>query len=162
MRSKLVTLSVAAVLAACTPEPTMTGDGSVNVRVPDHTVPRPKARPGAGDETKNTGGGYADARKADDVQKPATPNGSGKAGRNLGVTIATLGLLERSGLWLSTPLVTREAPGQVTYVPTGESVAVTLVPSGAASGSGSQLSLAAMQALGIPLTELAEIRVIAK
>lgn len=76
-----------------------------------------------------------------------------------GTTIASLGLLEREGFWLRTPLVTSEAKGRVVVEKSGASVNVMLLPSGAEAGSGSQLSIAAMQVLAIPITDLVEVRV---
>nr|WP_323779750.1 hypothetical protein [Amylibacter sp.] len=76
-----------------------------------------------------------------------------------GTTIASLGLLERDGFWLRTPLVSSEAKGRVVVEKSGASVNVMLVPSGAEAGSGSQLSIAAMQVLAIPITDLVEVRV---
>jgi hypothetical protein len=52
------------------------------------------------------------------------------------------------------------APGRV--VLEGASVNVELIPSGAAAGSGSQLSLAAFRVLGVPLTSLPEVTVFAR
>lgn len=76
----------------------------------------------------------------------------------LGTTIASLGDPALPGLWMETPLVTREQTGTVQYRET--TVALTLRPTGGAAGSGSRLSLLAMQALGAPLTELVEVRVV--
>jgi predicted small lipoprotein YifL len=76
----------------------------------------------------------------------------------LGTTIATLGDPARPGLWLETPLVTVEAPGQI-ETEGGDSLDVTLIPSGGLPGSGSRISLAAMQALGLGLTDLVTLTV---
>lgn len=75
----------------------------------------------------------------------------------LGTTVAALGDPAMSGLWMETPLVRREQTGTAQYRDT--TVALTLRPSGGAAGSGSRLSLLAMQALGAPLTELIEVKV---
>ena len=61
------------------------------------------------------------------------------------------------GLWLETPLVTAPTQGTVEY--NGETVSVQLRPSGGEPGSGSQISLEAMRALGAPLTGLPELTV---
>lgn len=76
-----------------------------------------------------------------------------------GTTVASLGLLEREGFWLRTPLVASEAKGRVVVEKSGASVNVMLLPSGAEAGSGSQLSIAAMQVLAIPITALVSVRV---
>ncbi len=75
----------------------------------------------------------------------------------LGATVAALGDPSLPGLWIETPLVTREQTGTAQYRDT--TVTLTLRPSGGAAGSGSRLSLLAMQALGAPLTELIEVKV---
>lgn len=99
-----------------------------------HPVPRPD--------------GLGDGRVVD---RPEAGSGS------LGITVASLGTAAEPGLWLKTPLVAKTRPGKVTYQ--GKSVAVRLIPIEGQSGSGSRMSLAAMQSLAIPLTELAEVQV---
>lgn len=97
------------------------------------------------------------------VQPQARPDGeipvslpvSGSA--ELGTTVASLGDPSVPGLWMETPLTQREQTGQAYY--RSSSVTLTLRPSGGAPGSGSRMSLLAMQALGAPLTELIEVRV---
>lgn len=76
----------------------------------------------------------------------------------LGTTVASLGNPAEAGLWLKTPLVTKRQPGFVTAAD-GTKVAVTLIPVDGAATGGSQLSLQAMQALGVPLTSLPEVAV---
>ena len=78
----------------------------------------------------------------------------------LGVTIASLGSPADPGLWLKTPLVTRETRGRVVTASGGQ-LAVTLRPIAGEATAGSRLSLEAMQALGLPLAELVELTVIA-
>ena len=80
--------------------------------------------------------------------------------KDLGTTLATLGPPAEPGIWLKTPLVTSLGMGVVSYK--GKDANVELRPSGGAAGSGSQISLAAMQTLGIPLTEIAEVSVAMK
>ncbi len=124
-----------------TPEPP-----AVIVVQPNTTVIRPKLRP-AGNIADTTAGGAA---KPMPVPRPE---------QDLGETIVGLGLLDRGGLWLRTPLVATEVKGRVVYLKTGASANVLLLPLPGESGSGSQLSLAAMQVLGIPLAELAKVQV---
>ena len=83
---------------------------------------------------------------------PAT--GGGK----LGTTIASLGDATESGFWVKTPLVPTPAKGRVVNPANGKSANVDLQPLGGGA-SGSQLSLATMQALGVSLTDLPEIEV---
>lgn len=78
---------------------------------------------------------------------------------DLGVTIATLGDVTQTGIWLKTPLVSQAAKGRVELSGTGASVAVDLIPLEAEPGAGSRISLAAMRLLEIDLTSLAELRV---
>jgi len=78
---------------------------------------------------------------------------------DLGSTIVSLGSPTESGMWLKTPLVRTPTTGHVTFG--GASQKVNLIPIEGAASAGSRMSLAAMQALGVPLTELVEIRVFA-
>lgn len=85
--------------------------------------------------------------------QPSAPsfNGGGK-------TVAGLGDPGRDGLWMETPLVADPRRATVT-APNGRSVVVTLEPISGDKGAGSRLSIGAMRALGLPLTELVEVRV---
>jgi hypothetical protein len=74
-------------------------------------------------------------------------------------TVASLGDVARPGLWMRTPLVSAPMRGRVIDPATGASVVLDLIPLEAAPGAGSRLSLAAYQALGLPLTSLPELRV---
>ncbi len=100
---------------------------------------RPQARPG----------------EVDDVAPAAPEMSVGTLGRS----VATLGNAAEPGLWLKTPLVRATRPGRVHLPQTGKSVAVTLIPIEGPATAGSRLSLAAMQALGAPLTDLIEVDV---
>lgn len=88
------------------------------------------------------------------VTKPEPVKTAGLEAR----TVAALGDPARPGAWMETPLVTSERPGQVHYGDQG--VNVTLIPAGGPPTGGSSLSLEAMQALGLPLTELTEVKVL--
>jgi len=81
-------------------------------------------------------------------------------GRALGETLAGLGSPAEPGFWLLTGLTDRVRPGRVTTA-AGTALAVELRPSGGPAGAGSLLSLAAIRALGLPLTELAMVQVFA-
>lgn len=74
-------------------------------------------------------------------------------------TVASLGDVGRPGLWLRTGLVTSPMRGRVRDEATGASVSLDLLPLDAPPGAGSRMSLAAYQALGLPLTALPELRV---
>lgn len=103
---------------------------------------RPIARPDANEEAPD------EAASAD------TPTPAGA----LGTTSASLGDATRAGLWLETPLISATGPGRLTAAD-GTTLDVTLIPSAGQPGSGSRISLQAMQALGLPLTSIAEIGV---
>lgn len=97
-----------------------------------------------------------EAATGEEAEAPAPSAASG----NLGTTIASLGDPTRPGLWLETPLVSAETAGTL-VAENGNRIDVTLIPSGGAAGSGSRISVAAMQALGLGLTDLATLTVIA-
>ena len=94
------------------------------------------------------------ADRAAAVVPNATPGA-----RALGTTIASLGSPADPGLWLKTPLVASLTAGQAEYQ--GRAINLELRPSGGATGSGSQISLAAMRLIGAPLTSLPELAVLA-
>lgn len=77
----------------------------------------------------------------------------------LGSTIVSLGAAGEPGMWLKTPLVDHEQKGRVYH--NGLWLAVTLIPIEGEATAGSRMSLAAMRALELPLTELTEVRVTA-
>jgi hypothetical protein len=97
-----------------------------------------------------------EAATGEEAEAPAPSAASG----SLGTTVASLGDPTRPGLWLETPLVSAEAAGTL-VAENGNRIDVTLIPSGGAAGSGSRISVAAMQALGLGLTDLATLTVIA-
>jgi hypothetical protein len=87
--------------------------------------------------------------KAAALAAPATG-----AERELGRAVVALGPPAEQGLWMSTALVTAVAKGRVVTA-SGQSLALELRP-----GTGAALlSLAAFQALGLPLTGLPEVTV---
>lgn len=88
----------------------------------------------------------------------AVPEPAGE--QSLGTTIASLGNPADPGIWLETPLVDTLKPGRVAW--NGNSVNLELRPSGGAAGSGSEISLAAMRLLEVPLTDLPTIEVFAE
>ena len=113
-------------------------------------APPPDAAPSAPDVAAET----PDDETARPAPRPDAPAGV------LGRTVASLGDVGEPGLWLKTPLVGTERSGRVERIETGDSVSVTLRP--LAEGSGGQLSLQAMRALGVPLTALPEVIVYAE
>ncbi len=96
------------------------------------------------------------------VRAAAVAEGDTAAGDAVrGFTVASLGDATVPGLWIETPLVDRERTVTV-VAPNGTTVEVTGRPSGGERGSGSSLSLAAFQALGLDLTGLPTVTVIAE
>ena len=77
----------------------------------------------------------------------------------LGTTNVSLGSPADPGIWLKTPLVNELTAGRAEYAANGNTVNIELRPSGGAAGSASQMSLAAMRLLEIPLTALADVKV---
>jgi hypothetical protein len=82
-------------------------------------------------------------------------------GRDLGLTIASLGAAGEPGFWLKTPLVTEPGKGRVVYPVTGKEVQVDLIPIGGPKTAGSRMSLAALRVIDAPLAGLPELRVFA-
>ncbi len=126
---------------------------------PDTIRPMPrKATP--------TGEGFVQGQEPEELDKTTdaekvSAHDTTDAGTRLGTTIASLGDVAEQGFWLKTPLVIEEQAGRVVWADNGNSVNVTLFPKQGEKTSGSQVSLAAMRALGIPLTTLPELIVFA-
>lgn len=148
-------LALALLLAACS-LPHFGRERGPDVSVteaPGAEVMRPQARPGAPAPQAGTPPGAA----ADGtVPAPPAPAANGL----LGETLAGLGATGGPGLWLMTGLVAAPRPGRVETAQ-GTALAVELRPSGAAPSAGSTLSVQAMQALRLPLGQLATLRVYA-
>ncbi|SDD27999.1 hypothetical protein SAMN05421538_101273 [Paracoccus isoporae] len=96
-----------------------------------------------------------DTTTAEEKAAAAEPSSGG--GR-LGTTVASLGDATEGGFWLKTPLVTAPGKGRVVNPADGKSANVDLQPL-SGGGAGSQISLAAMQTLGVPITDLPELEV---
>lgn len=114
-------------------------------------------------ETVEIGQGGATAETLDtttEAEKAAVTNVSAPATGLLGETVATLGDPAQPGFWLKTPLVKTERVGRVER--DGGAVAqVTLIPLEGEATAGSQISLSAMRALDIGLTDFASLKVYA-
>lgn len=96
------------------------------------------------------------ARAIGDAALPPAPTPASDG--FLGETLAGLGAPGETGLWLATGLVTQTRRGHI-IAQDGRSLNVELRASGAEPGAGSQISLMAMQSLGLPLGQLATLRV---
>ncbi|MEM9582526.1 MAG: hypothetical protein AAGA08_05360 [Pseudomonadota bacterium] len=95
-----------------------------------------------------------------DAEKAAVTQVAAPTSGLLGETVAALGDPTKPGFWLRTPLVKSEQPGRIER--DGVAVAqVTLVPLDGEATSGSQISLSAMRALDIGLTDLVTLKVYA-
>lgn len=88
----------------------------------------------------------------------AAPTGGG---RRLGVTVASLGDPSEPGFWVKTPLVGAETNGRVVNPANGKSANVRLIPLGGPASGGSQVSLPALQMLGVSLTDLPSLEIYA-
>lgn len=77
----------------------------------------------------------------------------------LGTTIASLGNPTEGGFWIKTPLVRERGIGRIVDPATGKSAKVDLIPLDGPAGGGSQVSLPALQLLGVSLTDLPTIEV---
>ena len=86
----------------------------------------------------------------------AAPPATGE--RRLGTTVASLGDPSQPGFWVKTPLVQSETDGRIVNPANGKSAKVRLLPLGSAGG-GSQVSLPALQLIGVSLTDLPLIEV---
>ena len=145
------------------PEGEVSGESRVGGITTDVTV-RPRARPvdlvnRVADAFAPEGARTAEAFDTISAEERAAATAGNAQGPELGSTVASLGYPAETGLWIKTPLVTREGPGRVRYPANGKSVAVTLIPLDGPKTAGSRLSLSAMQALGAPLTDLPTVEV---
>ncbi|MAQ35996.1 MULTISPECIES: D-galactarate dehydratase [Thioclava] len=126
------------------PATTAAPDAAAPVATP---VPKPSAKTADSFDTTTA------EQRAEAAKKPV--GGETK----LGTTIASLGDPADPGFWVKTGLVKSETPGRIEDPKTGKSAKVTLIPSGKAAGSGSEVSLPALRLLEVPLTDLPELTV---
>ncbi|MDO5658934.1 MAG: hypothetical protein Q4G36_11515 [Paracoccus sp. (in: a-proteobacteria)] len=139
--------------AATMPSEGYTAPAPVTVAAPVVTTTTSTGRLGGG----GASAAQLDTTSAEERQAAAAAPAEPAGEQRLGSTVASLGDPTDAGFWLKTPLVSATTPGRITY--RGKSANVELRPlSGPASG-GSQISLPAMQLLGIGLTDLPEIEV---
>lgn len=81
--------------------------------------------------------------------------------RSLGTTVASLGNPTEQGFWIKTPLVSAPAKGRLLHPASGKTVNVDLIPLPGPASGGSQVSLPALQMLGVSLTDLPRLEVFA-
>ena len=96
------------------------------------------------------------------VAVAAAEQAPAQAERLLGSTVASLGDATEPGLWLKTPLVSAVTQGRIADPGRGTTVLVELRPLPGGASGGSQISLAALRLLEVPLTDLPTIEVFAR
>ncbi|AUH34504.1 hypothetical protein [Paracoccus tegillarcae] len=137
------------VAAAATAGPPPTPEEvSAAAAITQAPAPRPRARSTAAQLDTTTA-----------AQKVAAAAPAAKAETKLGTTIASLGDVAEPGFWIKTPLVKSRGIGRIVNPANGKSSKVDLIPLDGPASGGSQLSLPALQLLGISLTDLPEIEV---
>ncbi|SEN14514.1 hypothetical protein SAMN04489859_1001191 [Paracoccus alcaliphilus] len=92
-------------------------------------------------------------------QRAAAARPAQSAETRLGTTVASLGDATRSGFWIRTPLVKEPAMGRLRNPANGKSAQVELLPLDGPASAGSQVSLPALQLLGVSLTALPTLEV---
>lgn len=156
MMARVILVSFLA-LGACTElglVPPETAVVPASVALPETLDPTPPPPPPAAARTVEE---FDTTTAEDRAAAVAAPVAAGET--LLGTTIASLGSPTVPGIWMETPLVTSLTMGRVEVAESGASVALELRPSGGEEGSGSQISLAALRLLEVPLTALPELRV---
>ncbi|WP_323716866.1 hypothetical protein [Paracoccus aminovorans] len=98
------------------------------------------------------------ATRGERAQAASAPTGGE---RRLGTTVASLGDPSQPGFWVRTPLVKSETAGRIVNPANGKSAKVRLIPLGGPAGGGSQVSLPALQLIGVSLTDLPTVEVFA-
>lgn len=92
-------------------------------------------------------------------QRAAAARPAEAAETKLGSTIASLGNPSEGGFWIKTPLVRQRGIGRIVDPATGKSAKVDLIPLDGPASGGSQVSLPALQLLGVSLTDLPTLEV---
>ncbi|SNT74650.1 hypothetical protein [Paracoccus seriniphilus] len=111
-------------------------------------APKPAAKATASQLDTTTAAQKAAAAKAPEV-----------AETRLGSTIASLGDPTEGGFWIKTPLVKARGIGRIFNPVNGKSAKVDLIPLDGPASGGSQVSLPALQLIGVSLTDLPELEV---
>lgn len=110
--------------------------------------PRPTARATADQLDTTTAEQRAAAAKAPETSET-----------KLGSTVASLGDPTEGGFWIKTPLVKSRGIGRIVNPANGKSAKVDLIPLDGPENGGSQVSLPALQLIGVSLTDLPRIEV---
>jgi len=143
-------------LSACTEPLFQTPTGATETTPPETLDPTPPPPP---PPTARTVEQFDTTSQEDRIEAITVVQRTGE--RSLGVTNVSLGSSADPGIWIKTAQVTELQLGRAVYLVTGKSINIELRPSGGEAGSASQLSLAAMRLLEIPLTDLADVEVFA-
>ncbi|MFN3524787.1 MAG: hypothetical protein ACK4YU_01750 [Paracoccus sp. (in: a-proteobacteria)] len=143
-------------LAACTPaamtqRPDTAAASTEQVQAATAITRAPAPRPAA-----RATPAQLDTTTAEQRAAAARPAATAEA--RLGTTVASLGNPSEGGFWIRTPLVTERAMGRIVNPANGRSAQVELIPL-TSGGSGSQVSLPALQLLGVSLTDLPTLEV---
>ncbi|MBU3029403.1 hypothetical protein KNW02_04605 [Paracoccus sp. XHP0099] len=93
------------------------------------------------------------------AQKTAAAEAPAAVETKLGTTVASLGDPTEGGFWIKTPLVKTRGIGRIVNPVNGKSAKVDLIPLDGPAGGGSQVSLPALQLIGVSLTDLPTIEV---
>lgn len=148
-----IALSPAAPEAGATPAATATAPVRVAAPVLSAGAPGrdPLARPAAARPEA-----YDQSTAAEKAAATAAPAAES---RRLGSTIASLGNPTEQGFWIKTPLASAKGKGRLVDPASGKSVNVDLIPLAGPASGGSQVSLAALQMLGVSLIGLPKLDV---
>jgi hypothetical protein len=103
-----------------------------------------------------TGGQSAAALDQTSAAQKAAATAAPAGGQVLGIVTVALGSPAEAGLWLKSALVSAPAKGRA-VLPNGKGVNVDLLP----GSGGASLSLSAYRALGLGLTDLPQVQVLA-
>jgi hypothetical protein len=132
------------------------GQGPASITGPSEPQPATDFAPAAANVALGARSASASAldttSTAEKAAALAAPAAAGE--RALGKAVVALGPPADAGLWLSSPLVDAVVQGRVVAA-SGQSLALELRP----GTGGALLSLAAFQALKLPLTDLPEVTV---
>lgn len=116
---------------------------------PTRTAPTPRANARSAADFNTTS-----AEQRAEAARPAT-----STERKLGDTIASLGDPTQPGFWIKTPLVRAPGQGRIVNPENNRSAKVELIPLAGPVSGGSQVSLPALQLIGVDLTDLPSIAV---
>ncbi|MEP3345522.1 MAG: hypothetical protein ABJN34_11780 [Litoreibacter sp.] len=128
------------------------------INLPEDAVETTPLEAPASVEVSSIGQSAASLDQTTEAEKAAAKAVPTNATSQLGTTVASLGDPTEQGFWLRTPLVSEETQGSV-ETEGGAVVQVKLIPIEGAASAGSRISLAAMRALGLGLTDLATLKV---